>query len=141
VIGLYHDAAHWDWITGKKDRGSLIYNVRLDKLRAGHQLKTRIRQMKPRFVILYEEGHLHENNYRVFRVHDYAKMSENRMRLAHYPRDPKGDYFVFRMDEEVRIGEFDINAVVSEYAIEKRDKYHDGAPVYVTGEELLKHKK
>ncbi len=139
VIGLYHDAAHWDWITGKNDLGTLIYNVRLGKLRAGRQLKTRIRQMKPKFVILYEENHLHENNYHVFRVHDFAEMSENRMRLALYPREPKGDYFIFRMDEEVNIGAFDINAAVSKYMIDNKETYK-GQPVYVTGEELLKHK-
>ena len=139
VIGLYHDQAHWDWITGKNDRGSLIYNVRLDKLRAGHQLKTRIRQMKPKFVILYEENHLHENNYHVFRVHDFAEMSAERMRLAQYPGEPQGDYFIFRMDEEVTIGAFDINAAVSKYMIDNKESYK-GQPVYVSGEELLKHK-
>lgn len=139
VIGLYHNQAHWDWITGKNDRGSLIYNVRLDKLRAGHQTKTRIRQMKPKFVILYEEDHLHENNYHVFRVHDFAEMSEERMRLAQYPRKAQGDYFIFRMDEEVNIGAFDIYAAVSKYMIDNKETYK-GQPVYMTGEELLKHK-
>lgn len=140
VIGLYHDEAHWDWITGKNDKGSLIYNVRLEKLRAGHQTKSHIRQMKPKFVILYEQGKLHENKYRVFRVHDYAEMSENRMRLAQYPTEPQGDYFIFRMDEEVRIGEFDINMVVSAYMIEHKEEYK-GQPIYITGKDLIKWKK
>lgn len=137
VIGLYHDAAHWDWITGKNDRGTLIYNVRLGK-RDGAIPESRIRAMKPKFVILYEQDHLHENKYHVFRVHDYAKMDKERMRLAKYP-DPKGDYFIFRMDEEVNIGAFDINKVVSKYMIDNKESYK-GQPVYVTGEELLEHK-
>ena len=140
VIGLYHDKAHWDWITGKNDRGTLIYNVRLDKQREGYQVQSSIRKMKPKFVILYEENHLHENNYHVFRVHDYAKMTEERMRQALYPGDPKGDYFIFRMDEEITIGAYDIHAVVNEYMV-KNKLENNGQPVYVTGEQLLKHQK
>lgn len=138
VIGLYHDQAHWDWITGKNDRGTLIYNVRLGN-RDGAIPESRIRAMKPKFVILYEQDHLHENNYHVFRVHDYAKMSKERMQLAHYP-NPKGDYFIFRMDEEVNIGAFDINKVVNEYIINNQLE-PNGQPIYLTGKELLKYKK
>jgi hypothetical protein len=96
--------------------------------------------MKPKFVILYEENHLHENKYHVFRVHDYAKMTEERMRQALYPGDPKGDYFIFRMDEEITIGAYDIHAVVNEYMV-KNKLENNGQPVYVTGEQLLKHQK
>lgn len=137
VIGLYHDQAHWNWITGKNDRGTLIYNVRLGN-RDGAIPESRIRAMKPKFVILYEQNHLHENKYHVFRVHDYAKMSKERMQLALYP-DPKGDYFIFRMDEEVNIGAFDINKAVSEYMIDHKLE-PKGQPIYVTGKELLKYK-
>jgi hypothetical protein len=137
VIGLYHDQAHWDWITGKNDRGSLIYNVRLGN-RDGAIPESRIRAMKPKFVILYEQNHLHENKYHVFRVHDYAKMSKERMQLALYP-NPKGDYFIFRMDEEVSIGAFDINQAVNEYMIDHKLE-PKGQPIYLTGKELLKYK-
>lgn len=65
-------------------------------------------------------------------------MDKERMRLAHYP-DPKGDYFIFRMDEEVNIGAFDINQAVSEYMIENKLE-HKGQPIYLTGKELLKYK-
>ena len=137
VIGLYHDQAHWDWITGKNDRGTLIYNVRLGN-RDGAIPESRIRAMKPKFVILYEQDHLHENKYHVFRVHDYAKMDKERMRLAHYP-NPKGDYFIFRMDEEVSIGTFDINQAVNEYMIDHKLE-PKGQPIYLTGKELLQYK-
>ena len=138
VIGLYHDQAHWDWITGKNDKGTMIYNVRLGN-RDGAIPESRIRAMKPKFVILYEQDHLHENKYHVFRVHDYAKMDKERMRLAKYP-DPKGDYFIFRMDEEVNIGTFDINKVMSEYIVDNKLE-NRGCPAYITGEKLLKYKK
>ena len=138
VVGMYHDKEHWDWITGKNDRGTLIYNVRLDKGRSGSMPKSRIRAMRPQFAILYEEGHAADNKYHVFRIHDFAEMPEERMRLAMYPREPKGDYFIFRFDEEVSIGQFDINQYICDKRLE--EGYIDGKPLYPTGEELMKYK-
>ena len=135
LIGSYHDQAHWDWITGKNDRGTLIYNVRLDKSRAGAQTKTRLRALKPRFAILYEQGHEHENNYRVFRIHDTAVMDEERMRDSQYPRTPRGDYFIFRFDEEISFGRIDIHKLINEKRINDHN-YADYAPIFVTGEQL-----
>ena len=139
VVGLYHDQKHWDWITGKNDRGTLIYNVRLDTKRHGSMPKSRIRKMRPKFAILYQEGHEEENKYHVFRIHDYAEMTEERMRLALYPREPHGDYFVFRFDEEVSIGSFDIHKLISTHHVSDI-KFVEGSPVYPTGKELLKYK-
>ena len=140
VVGLYHDQDHWDWITGKNDRGTLIYNVRLAPNRQGSIPKSRIRTMKPKFAILYEEGHEQDNNYHVFRIHDFAEMNEERMRQALYPREPKGDYFVFRFDEEVSIGRFDIHRLISTHRI-FNSKYVEGSPVYLKGSELMEYKK
>ena len=139
VVGLYHNQEHWDWITGKNDRGSLIYNVRLDPDRQGSMPKSRIRKMRPKFAILYEEGHEAENKYHVFRIHDYAEMTEERMRLAQYPREPKGDYFVFRFDEEVSIGRFDIGRLISTHRIFEKD-FLEGMPLYLKGSELMEYK-
>ena len=139
VVGLYHDQEHWDWITGKNDRGSLIYNVRLDPERQGSMPKSRIRKMRPRFAILYEAGHEAENKYHVFRIHDYAEMTEERMRQALYPSEPKGDYFIFRFDEEVSLGRFDISRFISTHRIFDKD-YVESAPLYPTGKELMEYK-
>ena len=139
VVGLYHDQEHWDWITGKNDRGTLIYNVRLDPERQGSMPKSRIRKMRPRFAILYEEGHEQENKYHVFRIHDFAEMSEERMRQALYPREPKGDYFVLRFDEEVSIGRFDIHRLISTLRVFDSN-FVEGAPVYPTGKELMDYR-
>lgn len=139
VVGLYHDQAHWDWITGKNDRGSLIYNVRLDPNRQGSMPKSRIRKKRPKFAILYEEGHEEENIYHVFRIHDFAEMTEERMRQALYPREPQGDYFVFRFDEEVSIGRFDIHRLISTRRIFDTN-FVEGGPVYPTGKELMDYK-
>ena len=102
--------------------------------------KTRIRKMRPKFAILYEKGHAKDGKYRVFRIHDYAEMTEEKMRLALYPREPHGDYFVFRFDEEVSIGLFDIDKLISERRANDNN-FVEGAPIYPTGKELMDYKK
>lgn len=141
VIGSYHDKAHWEWITGKNDKGTLIYNVRLSRVRNGSQVKSRIREMKPMFAILYEEGHYSENKYNVFRIHDFAEMNEERMRKALYPSEPQGEYFIFRFDEEVSLGNIDLHKLITQERIEKRSDYVESAPLYVTGKTLIKFRK
>jgi hypothetical protein len=139
MIGMYHDQEHWDWITGKNDHGSLIYNVRLDPQRDGLQVKSRFRKMKPKFAILYEEGHESDNKYHVFRIHDYAEMTQKRMVLAQYPINhggPQGDYFIFRFDEEISIGKLDINKLISDQGVD----YIKGSPIFPLGIDLLKYR-
>lgn len=138
LIGSYHDQAHWDWIYKGNDKENLIYNVRLDKQREGAQTESELRNKKTKFAILYEEGHEHENIYRVFRIHDNAVMSEERMRASQYPREPKGDYFIFRFDDEISLGNLDIHSLISDKRI---DKHTDYAPIFVKGEELITYRK
>lgn len=140
VVGMYHDQEHWDWITGKNDRGTLIYNVRLDSGRNGAQKKSHIRNLRPKFAILYEENHEAENNYHVFRIHDYAIMSQERMEKALYPTNhggPKGEYFVFRFDDEVSFGKIDINKLIQSRSQDTANTYIKGEPIFTTGSELL----
>ena len=139
LIGSYHDQAHWDWITGKNDRGTLIYNVRLDPERDGAQVKTRLKKMGVKFAILYEEGHEIENKCRIFRIHDTAVMDEERMRASQYPREPKGDYFIFRFDDEISLGNLDIHQLISTKRI--FEQHTDYAPIFVKGEELKEYRK
>jgi hypothetical protein len=141
VIGMYHDQEHWDWITGKNDRGSLIYNVRLDPQRDGVQVKSRLRNIKPKFAILYEEGHESDNKYHVFRIHDYAEMTQERMVLSQYSTNhgwPKGDYFIFRFDEEISIGKLNSNKFISMYHINQSANYIEDIPMFPLGSEMLK---
>ncbi len=139
VVGMYHDQAHWDWITGKNDKGTLIYNVRLDPSRRGAQKKSKLRAMKPKFAILYEKGH--ENEYHVFRIHDTAVMTEERMIKAQYPGNPKGEYFIFRFDEEVNIGSFNIYNYLNEPQLSLLEERLDpDEPHFPTGGELMKYK-
>lgn len=139
LIGCYHDQAHLDWILGKNDKGTLIYNVRLDKNRAGAQKKSHLDKKEVSFVVLYEEDHANENKIRVFRVHHHATMTEDRMRKAWYP-DPHGKYFCYVFDEEVTLGTLDVATIVKEWQA-ANPKEEDGAPIFVKGGDLLGYRK
>ena len=60
------------------------------------------------------------------------------MRNSLYPREPKGDYFIFRFDDEISLGNIDINTLISTKRIEKHTDY---APIFVKGEELIQYRK
>ena len=49
---------------------------------------------------------------------------------------PKGDYFIFRFDEEVSIGAFDIGRLIAWHRLDK--DHVEGRPLFIKGEELLR---
>ena len=140
LVGCYHDQAHLDWILGKNDKNTLLYNVRLGKERDGSIPKSHLDKMPVEFVVIYEFGHESENNYRVFRVHHHASMKKERMKEALYP-DPKGDYFCYVFSEEVSLGNLDINKLISRRRLDGKNPYVEGAPIFVKGEELIEYRK
>lgn len=140
LVGCYHDEAHLNWILGKNDKGTLIYNIRVGKEREGGQIKAHLDKMVVSFVVLYEYGHEHENKYRVFHVHHHAYIKEDRMRETLYPSEPKGNYFCYVFDEEVTLGKLDIQRLISQKRIDDRE-YIDGAPIFMSGKELIKFRK
>lgn len=140
LIGCYHDEAHLNWILGKNDKGTLIYNIRVGKEREGGQIKAHLDKMVVSFVVLYEYGHEHENKYRVFHVHHHAYIKEDRMRETLYPSEPKGNYFCYVFDEEVTLGNLDVHRLISQKRIDDRE-YVDGAPIFMTGKEIIKFRK
>lgn len=140
LVGCYHDEAHLNWILGKNDKGTLIYNIRVGKEREGGQIKAHLDKMAVSFVVLYEYGHEHENKYRVFHVHHHAYIKEDRMRETLYPSEPKGNYFCYVFDEEVTLGKLDVQRLISQKRIDDRE-YVDGAPIFMTGKELIKFRK
>lgn len=140
LVGCYHDEAHLNWILGKNDKGTLIYNIRVGKEREGGQIKAHLDKMVVSFVVLYEYGHEHENKYRVFHVHHHAYIKEDRMRETLYPSEPKGNYFCYVFDEEVTLGKLDVQRLISQKRIDDRE-YIDGAPIFMTGKELIKFRK
>lgn len=140
LVGCYHDEAHLNWILGKNDKGTLIYNIRVGKEREGGQIKAHLDKMVVSFVVLYEYGHEHENKYRVFHVHHHAYIKEDRMRETLYPSEPKGNYFCYVFDEEVTLGNLDVHRLISQKRIDDRE-YVDGAPIFMTGKEIIKFRK
>lgn len=78
--------------------------------------------------------------FHVFRIHDTAVMSEERIRDSYYPREPKGDYFIFRFDEEVTIGNFDIAKLIGIHRLSTAG-YKEGTPIFVKGEQLLRYRR
>ena len=140
LVGCYHDEAHLNWILGKNDKGTLIYNIRVGKEREGGQIKAHLDKMVVSFVVLYEYGHEHENKYRVFHVHHHAYIKEDRMRETLYPSEPKGNYFCYVFDEEVTLGKLDVQRLISQKRIDDRE-YIDGAPIFMMGKELIKFRK
>ena len=140
LVGCYHDEAHLNWILGKNDKGTLIYNIRVGKEREGGQIKAHLDKMVVSFVVLYEYGHEHENKYRVFHVHHHAFIKKDRMSETLYPSESKGNYFCYVFDEEVTLGKLDVQRLISQKRIDDRE-YVDGAPIFMTGKELIKFRK
>ena len=141
LIGCYHSDAQLDWITGKNDKGTNLYNIRLKKRgvepRDGALSSTFLAGLDVKFVILYRFGEENRNEYRVFHVHHHATMDEERMRKALYP-DPKGNYFCYVFDEEVQLSsKIDLEKIISEARL--REEYINGMPVFRTGKELLQY--
>lgn len=140
VIGCYHNEAHLAWILGKNDRGTQLYNVRLGKNVHGGQVKAHLDKMMVSFVILYEYGHEHENNYRVFRVHHHATMTAERLKRTMYPSRPTAEkYLCYVFDEEVTLGKLNIAQILASERV-NIPGYIAGSPIFKTGEELIKYR-
>jgi hypothetical protein len=65
------------------------------------------------------------------------------MESAQYPTNhggPKGDYFIFRFDEEVNIGNLNINRLIGMHRLDTENPNTIGAPIYAKGGELLEYR-
>lgn len=143
LIGCYKNAAHWDWINGKNDKGTLIYNIRV-KTRNGQNREGAIAPSVlagkcARFAILYEYGKENTNTYHVYHVHHNAKMDEKRMKQAGYP-NPRGSYYCYVFDDEVKLSSnLNLEKILLAARTNRLQKYEEGAPIFLTGEELLQY--
>lgn len=138
LVGFVKSKQHWDWIMGKNDKGTNIYNVRIDKNRPGAEKQSVLAKLPVGFAVLYEQrddGIL----YRVFRVHHHAIMNKERILQSWYPAPSAEKYFCYVFSEEVTLGELDIAKLIEEHKNAKPD-YVDGAPIFVSGEEMLKYR-
>ena len=140
LIGCYHSKEQFDWIMGKNDKGTNLYNVRMKKrgseVRDGALPPTYLAGLDVKFVILYEHN-AESNGYRVFHVHHNATMDEERKQKALYP-DPKGNYYCYVFDEEVELStKINLFKIISD--AKSSADYVDGMPIFKTGEELYSY--
>ena len=61
------------------------------------------------------------------------------MRELKYPREPKGDYYCYDLDEEVYIGQYNLNTIISRARIDRRI-VEDGELLIMSCEELRNYK-
>ena len=149
LLGYYKDEEHLKWILGHNDKGSLVYNVRLQvkgaEPRSGAHTAGFYSKKNVQFVILYTDGVEETGEYRVFHVKDTAgKVTEERMRGTWYPFDVKGPHFFFRFDEEVSIGRLDMKALLADVKQKHLEEF--GAqvayePLFCTAEDVLKYRR
>ena len=145
LVGYYKDEEHLKWILGHNDKGSLVYNVRLqvkgEEQRAGAHTSGFYSKKNVQFVILYTDNVEQTSEYRVFHVKDTAsKVTEERMRDTWYPFDVKGSHFFFRFDEEVTLGKLIITELIKRLKtnhLAEFGEYTQHEPLFTTAEEVL----
>ena len=139
LIGIVNGYEHLNWIFsrqgGKRDDA---YNVRLGKEVHGGVVKSRDYVKHAKFVILYMDGE--KKVYKVFRVKNTGELTREQMISQGYLNPRHDRYFCYFFDEEITLGEFDIEAIV-EAEKAKNAVYAKGMPVYMNGEELIRFRK
>ena len=139
LIGSYHDQNHLEWILSTDCKNEMMYNIRLGNERDGAFPREEINKKNVKFAVLYEEGHEHENTYKVYRVSGKTFVTESRMREMNYPRPPHDSYECYILDEEVEIGEYDIFRIVSWSRTDKG--YKEYTPIFQCCTEMLEYRK
>lgn len=131
---------------GKKDDA---YNIRMGiDVAGGVNRQDTIKQAK--FVLLYEFGKEHEGVYKAYRVKAYKEKPKEELIREGYPSPHHDRYYCYIFDEEVNLGSFNINAIISKdrinYELEIRlsrsltKEYPEGRPVFLKGSELLEYR-
>jgi hypothetical protein len=135
LIGAYHGDDQLKWILKNH-----LYNIRLDKDRAGAQKESELRAIDAKFLILYEAENEFNNNYTIYKINGKGGRKLNStMKELKYPREPKGDYYCYDLDEEVNIGQYNLNTIISRARIDRRIS-EEGELLIMSCEELIKYK-
>lgn len=139
LIGIVNDMEHLHWIFSRKGgKRDDAYNVRLGKEVHGGVVKSRDYVKHAKFVILYRAG---ENKvYKAFRVKNTGELTREQMINQGYLYPGHDRYFCYFFDEEITLGEFDIEAII-EAERARNAEYAKGMPLYMSGEELIKYRK
>lgn len=146
LIGIVNGYEHLNWIFsrngGKRDDA---YNVRLGKDVHGGVVKSRDYVKHAKFVILYMDGE--KKVYKAFRVKNTGELSREQMISQGYLNPRHDRYFCYFFDEEITLGNFDINEIIKtdkkkhEADTKQKEEYAKGQPVFMSGEELIKFRK
>ena len=148
LVGYYKSKEQLQWILGNNDKGSLVYNVRLqvkgEVPREGAHTEGFYKKKNIQFVILYTDGVESTGEYHVFHVKDTApKVSQERMEKTWYPYEPNGNYFFYRFDEEVTVGKLRIKELLTDLQKKHSEEfgaYTPGEPLFTTAKDLLDYR-
>ena len=131
LIGVCKGDRYMDWILQNK-----LYNIRIDEQREGGFRRSELFKRQPKFVIIYnEETYV----YRAFLSEKGKTWSKEQMETSGYPNVKSDQYYVFPLNEEVNIGDYNIRNFVNWYCT--NNQLGVNTPVFTKVEELLKHKK
>lgn len=111
LVGIVNGIDHLNWIFsrigGKRDDA---YNVRLGKDAHGGVVKSRDYVKHAKFVILYQAGE--DKVYKAFRVKNTGELTREQMIKQGYLNPHHDKYFCYFFDEEITLGDFDINGII-----------------------------
>ena len=129
LIGIVNGYEHLNWIFsrngGKRDDA---YNVRLGKDVHGGVVKSRDYVKHAKFVILYMDGE--KKVYKAFRVKNTGELTHEQMISQGYLNPRHNRYFCYFFDEEITLGEFDIETII-EAEKTRNAGYAKGMPIYM----------
>ena len=140
-----------EWMFGRKGgKVDDAYNIRLGiDVEGGVKRTDTLKQAK--FVLLYEYDKEHEGVYKAFRVKGYQEKTKDDLIREGYPSPNHDRYYCYIFDEEVNLGTYDIERIIStdriNYSTEIRQsrsltkEYPEGRPIFVKGDELLEFRK
>ena len=139
LIGIVNGMDQLNWIFSRKGgKRDDAYNVRLGKEAHGGVVKSRDYVKHAKFVILYMDG---ENKvYKAYRVKNTGELIREQMVSQGYLNPRHDRYFCYFFDEEITLGEFDIEAIIDAEKA-RNAEYAKGMPVYMSGEELIKFRR
>lgn len=95
-----------------------------------------------RFLILYFDSTETDNSYRVFRIRNGVNKKREWLISTGYPYDTKEtnlvrQYYCYYLEEEVSFGVLKVGEFLTHYRIGAKDKYVEGAPIFVKGKDVL----
>ncbi len=139
-----------DWMFGRKGgKVDDAYNIRLGiDVEGGIKRTDTLKQAK--FVLLYQFEKEHEGVYKVFRVKGYAEKSKEELIKEGYPDPHHERYYCYYFDEEVNLGQYDIEKIIStdrlSYSFEiyqsksRTKEYPEGRPIFLSGKKLKEYR-